>query len=394
MLELVLEPFEAGRRGKPDELDSMIAHLLGSHLLRKDPQARFDLRMQGGYSVELEKPVVHISGEISTHLLQPSLSGEMKHLVKEFYNKIHQSHYDESHFLIHFGLKAQNGKLAQNGKAGDSGDPIAVAYRGTPHYLPWERFLAVDLRDLFDRIYQQDGTLPFDIAEQAGFQTLPGLGTDGKVRVHALYEGIKLHSVPAITFALQHNEYVAVDTFRKYSEKVIRARLAQLQQTYQVQFGDTNIDINGNGPFIEGGWEVDEGSREAKPYREAFGNYGCMEDSLAGEDPSKPSGTGTFLARYIAVQIVGNELADFACVKLPFSIGREEAGLNIDTRGTATVSPKELYRWVREHISLQMNDTIQRFNLRDAALYRQIVDDSDFFHSPDLPWNKFEIKYR
>ena len=119
-----------------------------------------------------------------------------------------------------------------------------------------------------------------------------------------------------------------------------------------------------------------------------------MEDSFSGEDPSKLSGTGTFLARYIAVQVVGNNLADFARVALRYTIGQEEVGLNITTNGTGTLPQSELERWVREKIPLGIKEAIEHFHLQDPALYRQIVDDSDFFQNPDLPWNKLEEKYK
>ncbi len=394
MIELELEPFEAGRRGKPDELDSRIAHLLGSHLLKKDSQARFDLRVNGSYDPVQRKPLLKISGEVSKHLLTPQLYDEMKRVTLLLYNKTHKSGYDEDNFIFHFGLKPQNGRLESNQKAGDLGNPIAVAYRGTPNFLPWERFLAVEIRNLFDRIYEQDGYLPLDLAGRCELQVLPGLCADGKIDVKVLYDEVQVHSIPSITLVLQHSEEANFDRFKNYCEKILRAYLLELQHHYVIPLGDTALIINSNGPFIEGGWEVDDGSREAKPYRDMFGNYGCMEDSLAGEDPSKPSATGTFLARYIAVQIVGNGLADYAKVKIPCNIGREEVELNISTKKTGKLSQAELERWVRSKIPLSIHYAIEHFHLRDPALYRQIVDDSDFFHSPDLPWNKVEVKYR
>lgn len=393
MTELILHSFEAGRRGKPDELESRIAHLIGAHLLAKDRKARFDLLVSGGYSYERQKPLVRISGEVSNHLLKASLYPEIKDLVMVLYNKVQQAGYSEPDFLFDFGLRAQKDTLAENSHAGDSGNPIAVAYRNTPNHLPWERFLAVDIRDLFDTIYQQDGFLPLELKEKTGLQTFHGLGADGKVGVNGLYDGAVVDSISSITLALEHDEYVPFTRFREYAARILRAHLTNLQQRYNLPIGNPALTINGLEAWTQGGWKVDEGSREAKPYRDFFGTYGVMEDSPAGEDPTKPSGTGTFLARYIAVQVVGNDLADFARVALTYTIGQEEVGLNITTDGTGKVSQEELHRWVRNTIPLGLHDTIERFNLRDPALYRQIVDDSDFFHRPDLPWNKFEIPY-
>ncbi len=394
MSELIIHSFEAGRRGKPDELESNLAHLIGAHLLAKDEKARFDLRVAGGYDHHAGKPKIRLSGEVSSHLLEDKLYSEIKSFVRHHYNKIHQSRYDEDKFLFDFGFKPQDLNLSLNRKAGDSGNPIAVAYRNTPHNLPWERFLAVGLRDLFDAIYFSEGVVPFAARRGGEPQQLYGLNADGKIGVDVLYDRAAFASIEQITLALQHLTEINFEKFKEKAEQVVRAYLFNLQEKLGVHLGNPSITINGLGPWTKGGPEIDEGNREAKPYRDAFGTYGTMEDSFSGEDPSKPSGTGTFLARYIAVQVVGNGLADFARVALRYTIGQEEVGLNITTNGTGKLSQEELHAWVRKNIPLGIGDTIERFNLCNPALYRQIVDDSDFFHSPDLPWNKFEVKYR
>lgn len=394
MSELIIHSFETGRRGKPDELDGNLAHLIGSHLLKKDLQARFDLRVAGGYDSQAKKPTIRISGEVSSHLINEKLYDEIEKLAIIHYNKIHHSRYDQSKFIFNLGLKPQETNLSQNSRAGDSGNPIAVAYRKAPHYLPWERFLSVGIRDLCDNIYAGNGHLDEGLKKATGLEGLSGLSADGKIGIDALYNGAAFQEISAITIALEHNEVIAFKTFQQHTELIVKTYLAQLEQFYDQNLGKPEIIINGLGPWTLGGWEIDEGNREAKSYRDGFGTYGVMEDSFSGEDPSKPSGTGTFLARYIAVQVVGNKLADFARVALRYTIGQEEVGLNITTNGTGKLPQEDLHAWVQKNIPLGIKDTIERFNLRDPALYCQIVDDADFFHNPDLPWNKFEIPYR
>ncbi len=392
MSELIVHPFEAGRRGKPDELESNLAQLLGASLLSIDRKARFDLRVFGSYVDE--KPAVHISGEVSGSLPDAvHLQERFSTTVRQHYNIVHRSSLPAEGLAVHCCLKPQDGKLEQNENAGDSGYPIAVAYRKGPHFLPWERFLAVRIRNVLDDIYHSDGTVPRKLAERSGTGLLYGLGADGKVGVEALYEGAQLKGISDLTIGAQHSSLVNFERFVERAERTVRSVLDASAEQYDTFLGNPSILINGLGPFTEGGWKVDEGNREAKSYRDGFGSYGCMEDSFAGEDPSKPSGTGTFLARYIAVQLVGNGLADFARVALRYQIGREEVGLNITTQGTGNISQEELHALVRGKIPLCIGDTIERFGLRDPALYRQIAEDSDFFHNPELPWNKVEVEF-
>ena len=126
-----------------------------------------------------------------------------------------------------------------------------------------------------------------------------------------------------------------------------------------------------------------------------------MEDSPWGEDPSKPSGTGTFIARYIAVQIVANNLADFARVSLRYGIGEEEVGLNVTTNGTGRISQRKIHDWVRKNFPLKIEDVIKLFDLRNPQLYWKVVDSADFFHritdkstnTYGFPWNDPKVKY-
>jgi len=380
--------FEAGRRGKPDELDGGIAHLIGAYFLGLDSNSRFDLRVSGGYLLDEDKPVVRLSGEVSGYLLEKkNIREEITEIVLEHYNKVHKTSLSPDEIKIEFEFKPQADALALNGNSGDSGNAIAVAYADGPKYLPWERFLTVRIRDIIDSIYQGNGKVPKSIAEETGIEKLEGLRADGKVEVDAVYLGAELKGIKNITIAIEHEKSLPVEELRDKTKSIISAHLAILEKEYRISFRNPNIVINANGAWNIGGWKADEGSREAKPYRDGFATYGVNEDSFSGEDPSKPSGTGTFLARYIAVQIVKRGMADFARVGLIYTIGGGEVELNVTTNWTGKLSQDEIENWVMENIPLSINGAIRAFGLRDAGLYRRIVEGSDFFHDPILPWN-------
>lgn len=431
MLERVLHSFEAGRRGKPDELDANIAHLIGAHMLELHPKSRFDLDVSGDFLSEKERFLVNIGGEVSRSLLEiPELKSDIAVLVLEYYNAIHKTSLKNSNFKFVFNFKPQSEDLALNGQAGDIGSPIAVAYRDAHGYLPLERYLAVEIRDLIDRIFGSPDTNSvikgiierrYDIYDNmdvtnsyitpeilkafrdSSLKDLPdynlvGLKADGKVLVNVEYEGHTPRKITDVIVPIEHEPTLSVEEVRKRLTEIIRSYCNYVNSKSHLTIDDDVVDIisfNHLGTKnVLGGWKADSGNREAKPYRDGFASYGCCEDSFSGEDPSKPSGTGTFLARYIAVQIVGNHLADFARVVLTYRTGKEEAGLNITTNGTGLLKQTELERWIRKNVSLGINDAISNFNLRDPALYRKIVLASDFFHNPEFPWNKVDLVYR
>lgn len=394
MSEQIIHAFEAGRRGKPDELDAGIAHLVGAYFLEQDPSTRFDLRVSGSYNLDLDQPVVKVSGEVSaTTLAKENMYQEITDVILDHYNQTHRTELSREQFIVGYNFKPQMGILATNDKAGDSGDPIAVAYKDGPLHLPWERYLAVELRDLVDGIYQLEGLVPPTLASRAELKEVAGLRADGKISVQALYEEARFRGIERITFAVEHEANTPLEELRQEISRVVRAQLREWETQYGQSLGNPKIIINGHGAWHQGGWKVDEGSREAKSYRDGFGSYGVMEDSFSGEDPTKPSGTGTFLARYIAVQIVANDLADFARVALTYTIGQDEVGLNVTTQGTGKLPQQELHQWVRKNIPLRINDGIELFCLRNPRLYQEIVASSDFFHDPLFPWNEVKVKY-
>ena len=421
MIEKIVHSFEAGRRGKPDELDGLISHWLGAAFLELNPNSKFDLDVTGSYLPERDLILINIGGEISRSLLEfPRLKSRIAEMVSEFYNCVHNTSLNSRNFKFAFNFKPQEECLASNGQAGDIGNPIAVAYRNEVSYLPVERYAAVEVRDLIDglfrggdfnsairndmqklfNLFSESGLRP-DIIEHARdskLKSLPdynisGFRADGKVRVNVEYEGHVPKKITDVTVAVEHESRLPLEELRERLSPVLLSYWNDVLLSH-LRMDRENIRINPLGAWNKGGWQIDSGNREAKPYRDGFATYGCCEDSFSGEDPSKPSGTGTFLARYIAVQVVGNGLADFARVALSYTIGSKEVGLNITTNGTARLKQKEIEQWVRKNIPLGINDAITRFNLRQPGLYRGIVEAADFFHNPQFPWNKFEVKYR
>lgn len=400
MVERIVHSFEAGRRGKPDELDSIIANRIGAYFLDVNRDARFDLRVRGGYSTTEQKLEVGLSGEVSESLLsKKGLYDDLRQLVVKTYNSIHRTDLASSDFVFNFGFKPQASPLATNGFAGDSGNPIAVAYRKGPHFLPWERYLAVGIRDLLDEIFIAGGQVPSVLANESGIKQIVGFRADGKVGVDAVYRGADFLGLEQITIAAEHEPTLPVDELRNQFQRVLETYLGKLARfsiddqlvDSDFSFGKPNVTINGLGDWNRGGWRTDEGTREAKPYRDGFASHGVNEDSFSGEDPSKPSATGTFLARYIAAQIVASHLADYARVQLRYTIGSEDVGLNITTQDTAKVSQDELEKLVREKMPLKISDAITRFGLKNPEVYRKIAAEADFFQNPEFPWNQYNL---
>jgi len=398
MLERRIHSHEQGRRGKPDRLDANIAHLLAAQALKIDQNARCDIRVAGSYMSPDGKnsgsyPYVIVSGEVSSHVL-PVLRGHIDGIVRDHYRSVHQG-VDHGLVVDARFLKPQSAALSKNDRAGDSGTAIAVAYAHTPHHLPLERYLAVALVDLIDGIYSASGQVPDLLRRETGIAAIPGLRADGKISVEVQYLGtVGTPTVTDVTLALNHEGSLSLDHLRRDVTALVTAYLRSEEKKLQgrlsgVDLTHGEIVINGAGPWQDqGGWATDDGSRDAKPQGDYFGSYGVCEDAPWGEDSSKPSGTGTLMARYIANQVVAQGFADFAEVRLVYKIGKDQPRLNISTHGTGHKSQDEIEAWVRDTIGdLSIAATRERFRLQDPHLYERIARNSDLFQDPELPWN-------
>ncbi len=391
--------FEAGRGGKPDELDSGLANVALANALELVPFARCNIRVHGGYDRVGQKQVISVSGEVSKQLFDHNLQVIFEGEFFSFLDGIYKCRFNHENVRINLSeLKPQDGVLAKNGAvhgpptsdspklwipssggesldeltAGDSCATIAVAYKDGPFNLPPERYLAVKIRDALDQ------------------SKIQWLRPDGKVSVEAEYQKSDLLKIGHITVAAQHSPDIDLSRVRKELGDLVNVEVTEFIRKYSPRCSFSgDIAVNEKGPFVHGGWEVDEGGSDTKPHRDFFMSYGVCADSPTGEDSTKPEGPMTFLAREIANYIVRNNLAGFAKVSLAIDIGKKEPRLlHIYTNGTARVPLSEIYRQVREHIPLTYGKVVQRLELFNPTLYRQIARDSDYFQNPNLPWNK------
>lgn len=388
MAERTFHTFEVKRRGGPDELDTIIAHDVSALLATINPYTRWNVRVSGGFSHDARKPVVRLSGEVSESLLDVGdLDARLKEAVARRYNSIHRSNFDADDFIFSIRFNRQSEALATNGHAGDAGTPIGYAFGAFPLQLPIERVVAVRIRNILDTIYQNDGIVPEPVAQLSGIHSLDGLRPDGKIGVDASYHDAHLLGLDRIVVSTQHDERLKLANLRRAVGSVVSGYLALLRDETGKDYGQSQIVVNsGTNPWLVGGWEADEGSNEAKPQRDFYGSHGTNEDSVSGEDCTKPSGTGSFLARHIAVT-VAQRFAHYARVSLRYTIGTDDVVLGITTHGSSPFSQNQIESWVRDHIPLTIGHAADYFGLRDPAVFRLQADCADSFHGPFV-WNK------
>ncbi|MEK7765203.1 MAG: methionine adenosyltransferase domain-containing protein, partial [bacterium] len=111
--------------------------------------------------------------------------------------------------------------------------------------------------------------------------------------------------------------------------------------------------------------------------------------AFSGKDPTKVDRSATYMARYIAKNIVSAGLAERCTVQLAYAIGvAEPVSVMVDTDGTSTVSEDKLTEIVRKNFSLTPKGIIDSLNLRQP-IYRQTAAYGHFGRTePGFTWEK------
>ena len=132
--------------------------------------------------------------------------------------------------------------------------------------------------------------------------------------------------------------------------------------------------INGTGRFEIGGPLGDTGITGRKIIVDTYGGVGSHGGgSFSGKDPSKVDRSGSYMARYIAKNLVAAGLADKLEVQLAYAIGiAEPVSVMVDSFGTAKISEDKIKELIRAHFKLTPKGMISYLNLL-RPIYRKIA---------------------
>jgi S-adenosylmethionine synthetase len=117
--------------------------------------------------------------------------------------------------------------------------------------------------------------------------------------------------------------------------------------------------------------------------------------AFSGKDPTKVDRSASYMARYIAKNLVAAGHADRAEVQLAYAIGvAEPVSVMVQTFGTATRDEAELSKMVRRHFPLTPAGIIEHLNLR-RPVFRATAAYGHFGRSePSFTWESTDIASR
>lgn len=247
---------------------------------------------------------------------------------------------------IAMGVNPGEGLFEEMG-AGDQGLMFGYACDETPVLMPMPIYYA-------HRITRK-------LAEARKNGVLDFLRPDGKSQVTVEYENHHPTRVDTVVVAAQHAPHVSYNTIREgIIEEVIKKVIPE-----GLLDGKTKFYINSTGRFVIGGPMGDCGLTGRKIIVDTYGGQGSHGGGcFSGKDPSKVDRTASYMARYVAKNIVAAGLAKRVEVQVAYSIGvAEPVSLMIDTYGTGTIAPDEIARIVRETFSFKPANMISHLKL-------------------------------
>jgi S-adenosylmethionine synthetase len=273
---------------------------------------------------------------------------------------------------IAMGVNAKKGKKQG---AGDQGLMVGYACAETPELMPMTICYANKLTRRLAEV-RKKGILDF-------------LRPDGKSQVTVEYLHGHPKRVDTVVIAAQHSPTVKDKVLR---EGIIEEVIKRVVPAKMLD-GKTKYYINSTGRFVQGGPKADCGLTGRKLICDTYGGQGSHGGgAFSGKDPSKVDRSASYMARYVAKNIVAAGLARRCEVQLAYSIGvPEPVSVMIDTARTSKVPPDEIAKMVRKYFCLTPAEMISYLNLL-RPIYKKTATYGHFGRTePEFTWERTDM---
>ncbi|MCK5579653.1 MAG: methionine adenosyltransferase, partial [Candidatus Omnitrophica bacterium] len=193
------------------------------------------------------------------------------------------------------------------------------------------------------------------------------LGPDCKSQVTVEYEDDQPKRVDAVVLACQHTEDILDETGEKITEASKKEIIKTIADPIIGDLADdqTKYYVNETGKFVVGGPQSDTGMTGRKIIVDTYGGVVSHGGgAFSGKDPSKVDRSATYMARYIAKNVVAAKLAKKCWVQVGYAIGKAEpVSVMVDTFGTGTVPEQKLVELVNNNFDLTPKGIIEELDL-------------------------------
>ena len=369
---------ESVTMGHPDKVADHISDaILDAHLAQdKESRVACETLVKTGMAL--------VAGEI-TSKATVDISAVVRQTIKEIGYDDPMMGFDYDNCAVLVGIGKQSPDISQGvteGQgmhkeqgAGDQGIMFGFACKETPQLMPMPIQLA--------------HTICAKLAQMRQSGKMKWLRPDGKSQVTVEYKDGKPFRIHTVVVSTQHSPDIAYNKLR--SEIIKKIVLPVLPK----KMVDNNIifHINPTGRFVIGGPKGDCGLTGRKIIVDTYGGMGAHGGGcFSGKDPSKVDRSASYMARYVAKNIVAANLADVCEIQLSYAIGvAHPISVHVDTQGTAVVSETLLQKAVKDVFPLTPKGMIDRLKLK-RPIYAATSYHGHFGRTGDsFTWEKTDM---
>ena len=369
---------ESVTEGHPDKICDQISDAILDEMLRQDPMSRV------ACETTCTTGLVMVLGEITTSAYA-DIPTIVRETVREIgydrakygfdcdtcavLNSIHEQSADIA-MGVDRALESRDQEDKFDIGAGDQGLMFGYACNETPEFMPFPISAAHKLARRLTEV-RKNGTMAY-------------LRPDGKTQVTVEYEDDKPVRIDTIVVSSQHDPDVSLEQIRAdVIEHVIRPIIDPA-----LMDENTIIHVNPTGRFVIGGPHGDSGLTGRKIIVDTYGGYSRHGGgAFSGKDPTKVDRSASYMARYIAKNIVAAGLAERCEVALAYAIGvAQPVSVQINSFGTGKLDDEQLGKLVAKYFDLSPDGIIRMLDLR-RPIYRQTAAYGHFGRTDvDLPW--------
>ena len=355
---------ESVSKGHPDKVADQISDaLVDAGLKNGDETTRV--------AVETLVTTNHVTlaGEVKNFNVSKD---EVKQIVRD---KVKEIGYEQEGFHwdkleIYNEIHSQSGDIGlgtDDFGAGDQGIMFGYACDDNDAMLPAPIYYSHEILKSLDKL------------RESGYEyMLP----DAKSQVSVQYEGGKPKRIDQIVVSHQHKE-----GFHHSIKMPIRDAAKEV-------LGDLIDDktvwhINPTGNFVIGGPDGDTGLTGRKIIVDTYGGFAPHGGgAFSGKDPTKVDRSAAYMARWLAKNVVADNMADWCSIQLSYAIGvKEPTSIYVDSNG----HNRSIQEFIKENIDLTPKGIIDRFGL---FKYNKYSENCVYGHfgDKDVPWESIGWK--